>query len=105
MGFSQSTVWRILAAIQKSTYILQRVVLFEPGYYPLLRAFVTQFLKQSAADSAFAASIMLTDEEHFAREEAFNQLNAHLWALKNPHATRPHAAQRRFSRTMFGPTF
>lgn len=97
LGISQSIVWRILSANQMSPYHLQRVQAVTPEDYQHRRDFATWFRQQSAADPAFGASVLFTDEASFTREGTFNPHNAHLWALENPHGTRTRAAQSRFS--------
>ncbi|GBL84295.1 hypothetical protein AVEN_118672-1 [Araneus ventricosus] len=41
--------------------------------------------------------VLFTDEASFTREGVFNTHNAHFRAVENLHATRPRAAQSRFS--------
>lgn len=53
----------------------------EPADYPLRTTFATRCLQQNAADGAFPASVLFTDEASFTTEGPFNQNNIHLWAL------------------------
>ncbi|GFR28562.1 uncharacterized protein TNCT_563891 [Trichonephila clavata] len=45
----------------------------------------------------FACSVLFCKESTFSLEGVFNTHNAHMWALSNPHSTRPHTAQQRFT--------
>ena len=95
-GILECNVWRILAANKMSAHNLQRVTLLNPEDYPLHKAFGTWFLQRSATDRTFAASVFFTHEVYFKHGGVFNQHNAHVWALENPHITQPRAAQERF---------
>ncbi|GFV28514.1 uncharacterized protein TNCV_3984651 [Trichonephila clavipes] len=45
----------------------------------------------------FVSSVLFCDEATFSREGVLNTHNAHMWALNNPHSTRPRAMQQRFT--------
>ncbi|GFX11883.1 transposable element Tcb1 transposase [Trichonephila clavipes] len=46
--------------------------------------------------SRHASSVLFCDEATFSSEGVFNTHNVHMWALNNPHSTRPRAAQQYF---------
>ncbi|GFV01798.1 uncharacterized protein TNCV_2550521 [Trichonephila clavipes] len=51
-------------------------------------------LRQTCTLPVPCCSVM---KQPFSREGAFNTHNAHMWALNNPHSTRPRAMQQRFT--------
>lgn len=96
-GTSRTTVHRVLQGEALHPFHVQRVQLLQPEDPPRRVAFAQWFLNRSAADMHFASSVLFSDESIFSREGMFNTHNAHMWALTNPHTTRPRAAQQRFS--------
>ncbi|GFW83395.1 DUF4817 domain-containing protein [Trichonephila clavipes] len=93
----QATVWRITHDEGLHPYHLQRVQALELGDYNKRMDFARWFLHESNADRNFAASVLFTDEATFSLEGVMNFHNLHTWADENPHAIRPHGAQRKCS--------
>ncbi|GFV82005.1 DUF4817 domain-containing protein [Trichonephila clavipes] len=93
----QATVWRIAHDEGLHPYHLQRVQALELGDYNKHMDFARWFLHESNADRNFAASVLFTDEATFSLEGVMNFHNLHTWADENPHAIRPHGAQRKCS--------
>lgn len=93
----QTIVWRIVHDEGLYPYHLQRVQALQPGDYSSRMDFARWYVQEKAADRHFAASVLFTDEAAFSLEGVMNCHNLHRWADENPHATRPHAAQQRFS--------
>ncbi|GFW36497.1 DUF4817 domain-containing protein [Trichonephila clavipes] len=93
----QATIWRIVHDEGLHPYHLQRVQALELGDYNKRRDFARWFLHESNADRNFAASVLFTDEATFSLEGVMNFHNLHTWADENPHAIRPHGAQRKCS--------
>lgn len=96
-GVSQSIVHRILQEAKLHPYHVQRVQALSAGDYQQRQDFARWFLQQSAVAPNFAADVLFTDEATFTLEGIFNLHNVHVWAPENPKATRPHAAQRRYT--------
>lgn len=94
---SQSMTWRVLKDEHLHPFHVQRVQKLSPGDYPNRIEFARWFLQQNALNPHFGRTVLFTDECTFTREGTFNTHNAHVWADVNPHATYPHAHQRRFS--------
>ena len=65
--------------------------------YPLQVDFCSWFLQQSTITPNLSANVLFTHEAIFTRDGVFNLHNYHAWASSNPHATRQHAFQERFS--------
>lgn len=94
---SQPTVWRVLNEERLHPFHIQRVQALQASDYPLRVEFCQWFLQQCALQPDFPAYVLFTDEATFTQEGVFNVHNTHVWATENPHATRPHAFQKRFS--------
>ncbi|GFY16742.1 transposable element Tcb1 transposase [Trichonephila clavipes] len=97
----QATVWHIAHDEGLHPYHLQRVQALELGDYNKRMDFARWFLHESNADRNFAASVLFTDEATFSLEGMMNFHNLHTWADENPHAIRPHGAQRKCSRNVW----
>lgn len=100
-GRAGTTVHRVLQGEGLHPFHVQRVQLLQLDDHPRRVAFAQWFVNQSAADMHFASSVLFCDEATFSREGMFNTHNAHMWALTNPHSTRPRAAQQRFTVNMW----
>lgn len=94
---SRNTVHRVLQAESLYPYHLQRVQALLPADHPARVRFAQWYLDQCRHDVNFPSYVLFTDESYFTRDGVFNQHNAHLWALENPHGVRPHDAQHRFA--------
>lgn len=97
IGISNTSVWRILHTNDMHPYHIQRVQLLEPADFAPRLTFARWYLQMCTRDRRFPSYIMFTDEATFTREGVFNSHNTHMWSEENPHATRTHAAQQRFS--------
>lgn len=54
-------------------------------------------LQQAKAKPTFLVDDRFTDEATDSRSNMFNTYNSHLWDHDNPHGTRTHGYQKRFS--------
>ncbi|GFY09750.1 DUF4817 domain-containing protein [Trichonephila clavipes] len=93
-GRSPTTIHRVLQGAALHPFHVQRVQSLQPDDPPRRATFAQWFLNQIAADMHFASSVLFCDEATFSREGVFN---THMWALNNPHSTRPRAMQQRFT--------
>ncbi|GFW07589.1 DUF4817 domain-containing protein [Trichonephila clavipes] len=93
-GRSPTTIHRVLQGTALHPFHVQRVQSLQPDDPPRRVTFAQWFLNQIAADMHFASSVLFCDEATFSREGVFN---THMWALNNPHSTRPRAMQQRFT--------
>lgn len=60
-------------------------------------AFAQWYLQQTVLQPEFPSSVLFTDKACFARDSVFNMHNVRVWAAANPHASREHGHQVRFS--------
>ncbi|GFT08897.1 uncharacterized protein TNCV_4104141 [Trichonephila clavipes] len=97
-GRSPTTIHRVLQGAALHPFHVQRVQSLQPDDPPRRVTFAQWFLNQIAADMHFASSVLFCDEATFSREGVFN---THMWALNNPHSTRPRAMQHRFTVNMW----
>ena len=79
----------------------QLVQALQPDDYASRIAFASRYLGKCAADPLFSAKVLFSDEALFSREVIFNTHNPHTWVEENPCAIRCHAAQTRFSVTVW----
>ncbi|GFX02091.1 DUF4817 domain-containing protein [Trichonephila clavipes] len=93
-GRSPTTIHRVLQGAALHPFHVQRVQSLQPDDPPRRVTFAQWFLNQIAADMHFASSVLFCDEATFSREGVFN---THMWALNNPHSTRPRAMQQRLT--------
>ncbi|GFV38866.1 uncharacterized protein TNCV_2814821 [Trichonephila clavipes] len=96
-GRSPTTIHRVLQGATLHPFHVQRVQSLQPDDPSRRVTFAQWFLNQIAADMHFASFVLFCGEATFSREGVFNTHNAHMWALNNPHSTRPRAMQQRFT--------
>lgn len=97
LGVSRSSIMRILREDLQHPYHIQRVQALSDADYPQRVAFARWYLQARITDPQFPSRILFTDEATFSRDGVLNQHNMHLWSVVNPHATRSHNHQYRFS--------
>ncbi|GBL98232.1 hypothetical protein AVEN_174043-1 [Araneus ventricosus] len=90
---SHSTTRRVLKDERLHSYPVQRVQELTQRDYPRRVEFALWFLKKSAVNPDFGATMLFTDECAFTREGVFNTNNHHVWADVNPLATYSYAHQ------------
>lgn len=94
---STATVHRVIADEELYPYHLQRVQALAPADYGPRVEYCQWFLQKMITQQDLPALVLFTDEAMFTQEGIFNSHNTHYWAHENPHRTRPHAYQTRFS--------
>lgn len=94
---SHVTVWRVLRTHQMHPFRYQRVHGLTPADYPQRVQFSRWMLNNLRADRNFSSYILFSDEAQFARDGIFNHHNWHEWRENNPHLTREHGFQHRYS--------
>ena len=84
VGFSHTTVLKILPENKMILYHLRRAQELQPEDYPHGKTFSESYLQQIAVDNTFATFVLFTDEATFTKEGPFNKHNAHVRASANP---------------------
>ena len=96
-GCSRHTVHNILTDDGLYPYHLQRVQALHQGDYIQRLEYCRWFLQMTETDPDFPGIVLFSDEAIFTHEGVFNFHNSHCWDHDNPHMTRPHSHQTRFS--------
>lgn len=97
LGISHSTVFRAIREDNRYPYHLTTVQELLPRDMELRMAFGRWYVQQCHRRRNFPDRIIWTDEATFTRAGSVNSRNSHLWSHANPHGTREHHFQHRFS--------